>query len=140
MRYRKQLEFLKQSGSNELHHSGRTLYKHLVGTGKMLLSYNRPEEEVLIGLFHSIYGTASYKKSKSLNMQREEIKNLIGEYAEQAVYIFCNINPRVDKIVMEDWIPNPFRDSLRWVEYCNLSEQNSDNRYLPTLRKQVLNG
>ena len=63
----------------------------MIGTAKLLKELGRNETEQKAGLFHSIYGTEYYKHSEKLNVNREEVKNLIGEESENLVYIFCNL-------------------------------------------------
>jgi|TARA_R110000744_G_scaffold110784_1_gene208905 hypothetical protein len=134
MKYKKELSFLKKIGCKELPHSDRTLYDHLYGTAEILIENNRPDYEVKGGLFHSIYGTERYKKSEKLNITRENIKELLGDTSEQIVYIFCNLEERCRKITQGEEIEEQYIESLRWIEYANLLEQNKYNPVLIPLR------
>jgi hypothetical protein len=81
-------EFLHTHTAN-VGHSGRTLFKHLVGTHDLLKHHGEPDYVCLAGLFHSIYGTNIFTHASVPPTQREVIKDLIGEPAERLAYIFC---------------------------------------------------
>ena len=128
-----ELKFLREVGCGYLPHSGRTLYDHLLGTANILLEYERPDAEVKAGLFHSIYGTDIYRLSKSISITREAVSEVIGKEAEQLVHIFCSIKPRTEKIINGD-VDKKYIDNLRWIEYANIKEQNTNSRNLIPLR------
>lgn len=138
MDYRKEKNFLIEVGCKDLPHTGRTLYDHLVGTADKLIEYKRPDHEVKAALFHSIYGTEIYQRSKSLNITRDSIRELIGEKAETLAYIFCNLTNRTEKIIKGEEIEKEHIYSLRWIEYSNLLDQNKYNRHLIPLRMQLI--
>jgi len=136
-------EFLKESGADTLNHSGRTLFDHLVGVEQLLKKHGRSETEQRAGLFHSIYGTEYYTKSESLNIQRDKIRELIGEQSELLAFLFCKTKGRTQRIVEDDWFCEPERTQLRWIEYCNLIEQNPDraDRWVDILEEKLeING
>ena len=76
------IEFLRSLGCMEKGHSGRDLYTHLEGTRKTLEELGAPEYLQDAGLFHSIYGTASFKHQSTND--RNKVRELIGEKAEEA--------------------------------------------------------
>lgn len=76
-------------GTGESEHSGRSLLNHLQGVYDLLEQWGNPVETCLAGLFHSIYGTAYYKKKTVALNQRGNIKDLIGARAEELAYLFC---------------------------------------------------
>ena len=129
--FEEELKFLKEAGCGYLPHTGRTLYDHLLGTANILLEYERPDAEVKAGLFHSIYGTDIYRKRISIT--REAVSELIGEEAEEIVRIFCSLEPRTEKIINGD-VDKKYIDSLRWIEYASIKEQNTHSRNLVPLR------
>jgi hypothetical protein len=69
-----------------------------------------------------------------LNITRENIKELLGDTSEQIVYIFCNLEERCRKITQGEEIEEQYIESLRWIEYANLLEQNKYNPVLIPLR------
>jgi|688.fasta_scaffold1339490_1 hypothetical protein len=124
-------------------HSGRSLFDHLVGTSNIIKKLY-PTKQYLIdaGLFHSIYGTYYY--NANLEISRSEVKSLIGEKAENLVYIFCTTENRTEKILQNQFSKNIQRD-LYVLEYANLLEQGSDiniinkikNNLTKTCQKQI---
>lgn len=135
--FENEIKFLRDIDTDKLPHTGRNLLEHLIGVSNLLKEYGRDKVEQKAGLFHSIYGTEYYKDSKKLNIDRQQIKDLIGEEAEEIVNIFCNLNNRT-KTILEGKLQEPYKTQLRWLEYTNLKEQNSDNVYLPSFEK-ILN-
>ena len=138
MKYRKQLEFLKYRWTDGLYHDGggeaHNLYKHLVNTGKLLIQYGRSEDEVNCGLFHSIYGTAYYHRSRGLHIERWEVRNLIGDYAEKLVHAFCNLEKGRKELLTDFYFDEPMLTHLRWVAYCNAIEQGPNSLFAQKLR------
>lgn len=123
--FAKEIAFLKEIGCDKLPHSGRTLLDHLIGTAVLLRERGRNKRIQRAGLFHSIYGTAGYKKSEDLNVDRNTIAGLIGYYSEFLVFIFCKTECRTTKILADDYFHEPERTHLRWIEWANLVEQGS---------------
>ncbi len=83
------LELLHACGAEQTGHSGRTLLEHLVGTADRLRAWGRPDVECHAGLFHSIYGTQSFRIASVPMSRRAEVAALIGSEAEHLAYLFC---------------------------------------------------
>lgn len=69
-------------------------FDHLLGNEHCLrewqhLGDNIDDDVCLAGLFHSIYGTVGYQASQFPISRRDELRELIGERAEQLVYWTC---------------------------------------------------
>lgn len=105
-------------------HSGRKFFNHLYNTYEITKKLF-PSHQYLIdaSLYHSVYGTCYYKFNSSVN--REYIKELIGERAENLVYIFCNLDNRTNRILEGNFDFEIQRD-LYILEYVNLLEQNKN--------------
>ena len=89
------IEFLEKIGADEKSHSSRTLLDHLLGTYNKLKERNAPEYLQDAGLFHSVYGTSSFKHQSTNN--RDAVRDLIGEQAEEIVFMFCSTEaPRTE--------------------------------------------
>lgn len=87
---KEQREILKKLATDSTEHlNKRSLYSHLLGTYRILKKWNSSEEICLAGLYHSIYGTYSYRKSLVNLEQRGIIKAAIGSDAEKLVYYYC---------------------------------------------------
>jgi hypothetical protein len=117
------IQFLIDSGAAHLPHSGRTLLQHLIGTARQLKRHGRPQAEVLAGLFHSVYATDYYGLAAALSITRASVLTLIGNDAESLVYIFCNLKPR-RSLLIQGTFREPLLHQLRWIEYCNMLDQN----------------
>ena len=123
-----ELKFLRDVGCGYLPHSGRTLYDHLLGTANILLEYERPDAEVKAGLFHSIYGT-EFQMYK-IHISRQEVQDVIGENSEHIVNLFCTLNDRVNTILYGKGLSEPDKTNLRWLEYCNIKDQDPEAQIL----------
>ena len=114
------IEFLRSLGCMEKGHSGRDLYTHLEGVRKRLEELGAPEYLQDAGLFHSIYGTASFFHQSTRD--RNKVRELIGEKAEEIVYWFCIIDkPRTTNInKLEE---GQLKNDLKLLNYANNNEQ-----------------
>ena len=72
-----------------IEHFGRPLKDHLVGTHDLLERWGCTEDVCLAGLFHSVYGTRTFRLVTMATLHRQHLRTLIGGYAESLVYIFC---------------------------------------------------
>ena len=91
------IKFLEEIGAVDKSHSERTLLDHLLGTYNKLKEWNAPEYLQDAGLFHSVYGTSSFKHQSTNN--RDAVRALIGEQAEEIVFMFCSLEePRTENI------------------------------------------
>ena len=86
------IALLRQCGSTQRPHSGRTLFIHLAGTYGLLRSWGNPEWICLGGLFHSIYGTNAFRHQSLPEDQRSVLQALIGAQAEHLAWSFCHMD------------------------------------------------
>ena len=87
------IDFLKELGCDKHPHEDRTLLEHLIATSNEMKKNGAPQYIQDAGLFHSIYGPAAFYGSGQGILgfdQRDKIKFLIGEEAEELVYEFCS--------------------------------------------------
>ncbi len=110
---REHLELLQELGTAGHPHTGGTLLEHLRGTCERLESWGNPEEVCRAGLFHSIYGTRSYRIRSVELGDRDRIRGAIGELAEELAYLFCVTDRREfwsgiekEKILLHDLVHN----------------------------------
>ena len=74
------------------------------------------------GLFHSVYGTIYFMPEGGLVENRQNVKDLIGEQAEEIAYLFCIIdNPRIENIWNIE--SDSLRKDLMLLEQANRDEQ-----------------
>jgi len=123
-------DYLKELCVDNTDHSGRTLYEHLCNVEKILKICRCEEEVCLAGLYHSIYGTNFFTVTTTLD--RNKIKEIIGERAEFLVWVFCNANRPFcwfcgNNIVLRDGssilIDEKTLHDLQMIEGANLLEQ-----------------
>jgi len=81
-------EFLEKYGAVTQAHSRRTLFDHLWGTYWLLKTWRCEETVCCAGLFHSIYGTNAFKHISLGLEHRNKLRALIGQEAENLVYLF----------------------------------------------------
>lgn len=122
---------LERAGADKVRHSGRSLYKHLVGTHDLLETWGNSEPVCAAGLFHSIYGTRAFRYRTWPIADRMTIQKLIGPEAERLAFVFCIADrPRV----LFETRDGPWVRPLREIEAANLIEQGSKSRWLQRLR------
>ena len=91
------IDFLKQLGSDKVKHKNQSLLEHLIGVRDILNKWGASEYIQDGGLFHSVYGTTYFKPQ--LTIDRDAVRYLIGEKAEELAYWFCFLDsPRAQRI------------------------------------------
>lgn len=128
-----------QLRTSNIPHSDTNLFHHLYSVYVLLEEKNKPEYVCLAGLFHSAYETEYFKFSKGYT--REELKESIGEKAEQLVYEFCNTVPRVTCLVDRsgDWSDQMYADLLD-IELANMADMryyNTSIQMMEAIRKHL---
>lgn len=118
--------FLIGLDANKTPHSGRTLYEHLKGVHDLLRDWDNEDHVCLAGLFHSIYGTNTFKHQSMSD--RGELVKLIGVKAELLVHYFST----KDRPFFESIEDKDVRRDLLEIEAANLWEQGGN---MNTLRK-----
>lgn len=113
-------------------HGSTSLFNHLLGTYEILKNKNLPEYVCWAGLFHSVYETEYVSFSTAYT--RNQVKLIIGEQAENLVYIFCNLKPRINKLITRstDWSNQIYADLLD-IELANMAEQQYYNEAMKIL-------
>lgn len=71
-----------------IEHFGRPLADHLIGTHDLLAQWGNPVDVCLAGLFHSVYGTKTFRTSTIGIDSRNGLRALIGKSAEELVFVF----------------------------------------------------
>ena len=108
-------------GADKIPHRDDNLLSHSIRVSGLLYAFGRPMDEVKAGLFHSIYGTEF--QMYQINVSREEVQDVIGVNSERIVNTFCTLNDRVNTILYGKGLKEPDKTSLRWIEYCNIRDQ-----------------
>ena len=124
--FTKKIDFLKSIGSDKIEHSGETLLEHLIGTSEKLKEMGAPQYLQDAGLFHSVYGTVYFMPEGGLVEDRQVIKDLIGDKAEEIAYWFCILDkPRNENIwnIKSDKL----RQDLIMLEQANQDDMSENN-------------
>ena len=125
--FTKKIDFLKSIGSDKTEHSGsRTLLEHLIGTSEKLKEMGAPQYLQDAGLFHSVYGTAYFMPNGGLVEDRQVVKDLIGDQAEEVAYWFCILDkPRNENIWNIE--SDKLRQDLIMLEQANQDDMSDSN-------------
>jgi hypothetical protein len=79
---------------HEIKHSSRFFIDHLLRVSFILEDWGSDEVTALCGLFHSVYGTASFSHSTLAWSERDKLRAVIGDEAEELVYMFCTTSAK----------------------------------------------
>lgn len=79
-------------GASRVSHSGRSLLAHLRGTYDILRAWNQPADVCLAGFTHSVYSTDVFQTRLFDVSDREAVRSLIGQRAEELCFLFCSVN------------------------------------------------
>lgn len=135
----KHKEYLLAHGASTTAHSGSALWDHLAGVHRILVACSSADYVCTAGLFHSVYGTQSFKTVTIDSSRRAEVQALIGPSSESLVWAFCTLpRPRLLEISLKqqtfDWLEKldiakdldnlkQFGQDLIRLECANLLEQ-----------------
>jgi hypothetical protein len=81
--------FLAGRGAATLEHPGGTLLAHLRRTAAELVRWGAPDELVVAGLAHAVYGTDGFPQPLASLDERPLVRDLLGEAAEAIVYEYA---------------------------------------------------
>jgi len=129
-----QLAFLRERGASTQAHSFSNLLDHLLGTRKLLLSWQASPTVCTAGLFHSVYGTESFEPETVSLANRESVRDVIGKPAEEIAYLFSVMSQESFENNLRADPPYRLRerpsgnsveiDSQMFRDLCNLSAAN----------------
>ncbi|WP_433994213.1 DUF6817 domain-containing protein [Bradyrhizobium japonicum] len=121
------LAWLRARGADCIPHSGGTLYGHLTRTCLHVVRWGASAHVVRGALFHSVYGTRSFRHRLLSHEERPIVRSLIGGDAEQLVFLFSTLDRK--KIFSEgNKVPPVCRPErvlreLAIIELANLADQ-----------------
>ena len=104
----------------DLDHSNTGYLNHSIGVFNILKEMGASDHVCLAGLYHSVYGTDSYQQN--IPLDRNELKNIIGEYAENLVFNFCSFGNKEHEILNRT-ITSQIDEDLLIISYANIKEQ-----------------
>ena len=111
-------DFLRSLGTEDVAHTGEGFFAHLVAVYRDLKKWGSDEPVCLSGLFHSIYGTEQFRDFCLPLERRDEVRELIGEYAEKVAYVNCVMDRRTFDDLAENGGPLRVkeRDTGEWLD------------------------
>jgi len=89
-KYQKCIDFLFKNNCDKIIHSKSNFLNHLINTFNILKKWKQHEDLCFAGMFNNIYGNKYF--NANLDVSRNDIKNLIGENAEELVFRFANVD------------------------------------------------
>lgn len=94
-------DYLLAHSADKQAHSGHTLWSHLRGVHDILHRAKQPEYLCTAGLFHSVYGTKSFKPVTIEKTKRAKVAELIGQEAEVLAFAFCELpRPKLFEVAL----------------------------------------
>lgn len=87
--FKRMTDFLTELGIERIAHTEKSYLAHLIGLYRYLQSQGAIEEICRAGMFHSIYGTERFQGFKLPLERRGDVRELIGERAENLAYLNC---------------------------------------------------
>jgi hypothetical protein len=107
------VDFLRETGIENVSHTNKTYMSHLVGLYRLLEERGLSEDVCRGGMFHSIYGTELFQGFKLPVERRADVRALIGERAEWLAYLNCAMDrTSFDAAVARGTAPYRFVDRL----------------------------
>ena len=111
--YKRFTDFLIELGIEKVPHSGKTYLAHLVNIYRLMETEGCTEEVCQAGMFHSIYGTEAFQGFKLPLESRAQVRDMIGERAEQLAYLNCAMDRATfDQAVEQPGEPYRFVDRI----------------------------
>jgi len=112
--------------TSNIGHGAGSYVDHCMNVYTILKELGAPEEVCVAGLYHSIYGNESF--NPNIDIDRSTVKTLIGDYAEELVYLFCSLINRDENILAKTVeCSKDMYDDLFYIAYANIKEQTTVN-------------
>lgn len=130
--------YLVRAGAGRIKHSGRSLLDHLLGTRDLLRRWDAPNHVQDAGLFHSVFGTTAFQRSLLADVQRGEVRDLIGPRAYQLIENFAGLRRGLRLLQgigaeqVPD-VPSAIGMDLAVLEAANLYDQGRGEAYFRRL-------
>ncbi|MFF7190662.1 DUF6817 domain-containing protein [Streptomyces sp. NPDC008222] len=109
--------FLAARGTDRMPHPGGTLLQHLVRVARLLSQWGADPDVQVAGLCHASYGTAGFDQALLSPTERPVLAELIGDRAEELVYLYASCDRGVVYPRLSDVRPVVFRDRFTGAEH-----------------------
>lgn len=87
--FKEMTNYIISLGAADLGHTEKTYLAHNIGVYNDLKAWGCSEELCRAGMFHSIYGTQQFQGFTLPLDKRDELQELIGNYAEKIAFLNC---------------------------------------------------
>ena len=118
---------LKGRGAHRTAHSGASLLSHLVGVASLLADWTCRDAVIRAGLFHSVYGTGTFRARLYAEWERDALRALIGAEAERLAWLFSVVRfNEIYKYAGEDGFMARRRDAAEpeWLSIEDIADLN----------------
>jgi hypothetical protein len=106
-------DYLIRIGADKIPHTNKTYLAHAIGTYRKMKSWGESDALCCAAMFHSIYGTEGFQDFTLPLDQRDELRALIGDYAELLAYANCAMDrASFHALADADLDPYPVQDRL----------------------------
>jgi hypothetical protein len=116
-------EQLKKLGAGEFEHLNGPLIEHLEATYKLLQQWDAAQALCDAGLYHAAYGTDGFEANVVELSRRNEIAQIIGQSAEEIVYLYCACDRSFVFSNFNAKEPIRFRNRFTMSEFSLTNEQ-----------------
>ncbi len=105
--------FLIGIGIEDIPHTEKSYLGHLIAVYRLLEAQGYSDDVCRAGMFHSIYGTEKFQGFKLPLERRGEVRDLIGERAEELAYLNCAMDrASLDRVVDQETEPYTITDRI----------------------------
>jgi hypothetical protein len=101
---------LRERGADHIEHPGGNLFDHVGRVARLLRAWGADDDMQLTGLSHACYGTDGFSSSLLDLGERPFLAEIIGERAEEWVYLYASCDRQVVYPNLKDPGPLLFKD------------------------------
>ena len=100
-KFKQLTDFLISIGVDQIEHTDKGYLAHAIGVHNDLRDWGCGSDLCRAAMFHSIYGTEFFQGFTLPLERRREVRDLIGERAEQLAYWNCAINRKAFDLAVQ---------------------------------------
>jgi len=117
---------LQALGAGEFAHLHGPLIEHLQQTYALILQWEGSKALADAGLYHAAYGTDGFPDNMLPVEQRQKVAEIIGEQAEEIVYLYCACDRDYVNSRLTPGKPIQFRDRFTGQSFEFSQQQSKD--------------